>query len=80
MEVADSLSPVDDPDETDADYRNDLIAFAEGTLKVMRDESGQWGSLITTPKQIEKFVQDAQQRSDDAIKGPPDDGGTPKGT
>jgi hypothetical protein len=63
LEVADALSPVPDPAMTDQKFFDDLRNYAAGTLKVMRDESGQWGDLITTPRQLQKFVAEAMAAS-----------------
>jgi hypothetical protein len=50
----------------DARFHASLIAYMEGTLSVMRDEAAQWGQLIRTPAAIEKFLEDAQQRVNEA--------------
>lgn len=63
IEIADAQSPDDGiPDEIT--YRAALMAYAEGTLSVMHDESAQWGQAIRTPAQIEKFLKEAQERAE----------------
>jgi hypothetical protein len=57
LNVPDALSP--DDAMPDVEYRASLLAFASGTLGVMRDESAQWGQLIRTPSDIEAFRQQA---------------------
>jgi hypothetical protein len=64
VEVADARSP--DPEMDDFTYRVALNTYMDGTLSVMRDESAQWGQLIRTPAQIEKFLQDAQAKAEAA--------------
>ncbi|MBK8022779.1 MAG: hypothetical protein IPK19_15430 [Chloroflexi bacterium] len=59
--LADALSP--SKQMPDDDYYFSLQGFAEGMLDVMRDESGQWGSLIGTPKQTLDYVERARQRA-----------------
>jgi hypothetical protein len=62
IEVADSRSP--DPEMDDFSYRIALNAYVDGTLSVMSDESAQWGQLIRTPAQIEKFIRDATLKAE----------------
>jgi hypothetical protein len=64
IEVADARSP--DPEMDDLSYRAALNAYMDGTLSVMRDESAQWGQLIRTPAQIEKFLQDQVAKAEAA--------------
>src|SRR5207244_7780387 len=52
--VANAFRP--DPDMDPATYRASLRAYTEGTLNVMRDESAQWGQLIRTPEQLDRFI------------------------
>jgi hypothetical protein len=61
IEVADARSP--DPEMEDMKYRAALIAYADGTLSVMRDESAQWGQLIRTPPQLEKFLEAEEEKA-----------------
>ncbi|HEX2618962.1 MAG TPA: hypothetical protein VHL11_02415 [Phototrophicaceae bacterium] len=60
LEVADAQSPMDD--ENDEEYRAALIAYAEGTLSVMSDETAQWGQSIRTPKQLEDFIETERKK------------------
>jgi hypothetical protein len=64
IEVADSRSPDDEME--DMKFRASLAAYVDGTLSVMRDESAQWGQLIRTPPQIEKFLEAEQEKADKA--------------
>jgi hypothetical protein len=57
LEMPDALSP--DPRMDDEEYRASLLAYVSGTLKVMRDETGQWGQLIRPPEGIEQFREQA---------------------
>ncbi|MBX3063835.1 MAG: hypothetical protein KF726_12715 [Anaerolineae bacterium] len=68
IEVADALSP--DKDDTDQMYQLALQAFSEGTLSVMTDETAQWGNLIRSPKAIEEFLAEQQQRAIAASQTP----------
>lgn len=61
IEVADSRSP--DDDMTDVEYRASLRAFVEGTLQVMSDETAQWGQSIRTPRAIEEFIAEEQEKA-----------------
>ncbi len=61
IEVADARSP--DPEMEDTKYRAALLAYADGTLSVMRDESAQWGQLIRTPPQLEKFLEAEEEKA-----------------
>jgi hypothetical protein len=56
LEVADSLSPVDEIQE-DQTYRGAARSFAEGAISVMRDETAQWGQSIRTPEELQAFVE-----------------------
>lgn len=82
LALADARSP--DPEMDDLTYRASLAAFSEGTLNVMFDESGQWGQMIRTPKQIEDFLAAAQARVGGIqipdVGGPTPSGGTPSPT
>lgn len=69
LEVADSLSPSEKIPENETEvYEASVMAFAEGTLNVMRDETAQWGQSIRTPAQIEEFLAKAQKKADEAGK------------
>jgi len=63
IEVADALSPIDEED--DDGYISGMMAFAAGTLLVMRDETGQWGALIRTPEQVQNFVNEQTRRANE---------------
>ncbi len=56
IEVADARSPI--PEMDDLTYLASLRAAAEGALAVMRDETAQWGQLIRTPEQLDKFIEE----------------------
>jgi hypothetical protein len=72
IEVADALSP--DAQMEQDDYELALRAYAQGTLSVMNDESAQWGQLIRTPQPLEKFIEEAKQKTSQPPPTPPDDG------
>lgn len=57
LEVPDAISPK--TEEDDIEFTTSLLAYAKGTLDVMRDESAQWGQLIRKPEAIEQFRRDA---------------------
>ncbi len=62
IEVADAHSPENSiPD--DVKYRAAYLAYAEGTLSVMKDESAQWGQAIRTPPQIDEYLAKAELRA-----------------
>jgi hypothetical protein len=69
LEVADARSPIAEMD--DLTYLASLRAFAEGTLAVMRDETAQWGQLIRTPEQIDKFIDEERAKAAEAIASAP---------
>lgn len=61
IEVADAQSPDETiPDEVT--FRAAFMAYAEGTLSVMSDETAQWGQAIRTPAQLEKYLETAKAR------------------
>lgn len=67
IELADAQFSDEYPtDETR--FRAALMAYSEGTLSVMSDETAQWGQAIRTPPQLEEFLQTAQTRSDQAAR------------
>jgi hypothetical protein len=70
IEVADALSP--DAEMPDDRYRRSLQVYGTGTLQVMRDESAQWGQLIRTPTNIEKFLAEEEERAA-KVSGPKSD-------
>lgn len=58
LAIADALSPLEEmPDEI---YLASLDAFSESTLRVMKDESAQWGQVIKTPERLREYVQSVQ--------------------
>ena len=57
LEIPDAISPK--TQEDDIEFTTSLLAYAKGTLDVMRDESAQWGQLIRKPESIEQFRRDA---------------------
>jgi hypothetical protein len=63
LAIADSLSPMEEmPDDI---YLASLDAFSESTLRVMRDESAQWGQVIKTPERLKEYVENVQQKNTD---------------
>lgn len=78
IEVADAQSP-DDGITDEVTYRAALMAYAEGTLSVMSDETAQWGQAIRTPAQLEKYLDDAKRHTERVAKmasSKPDEGST----
>jgi hypothetical protein len=69
IEVADAHSPYEEMD--DETYRASMIAYAQGTLQVMSDETAQWGQSIRTPKGLEAYVKIAREKAA-AIEGDAD--------
>jgi hypothetical protein len=67
IELADAQSP-DEHLTDESRFRAALMAYAEGTLSVMSDETAQWGQAIRTPPQLEEFLHTAQTRSDQAAR------------
>lgn len=59
LEIPDAMSP--DPRMSDQEYRANLLAYTTGTLKVMRDETGQWGQLIRPSEDIDQFRDRAEK-------------------
>ncbi len=62
IELADAQSPEIEI-TNDIEYRAAYLAYTEGTLSVMHDESSQWGQAIRTPAQIEEYLAKAQARA-----------------
>jgi len=61
LAIADALSPIDEmPDDI---YQASLDAFSESTLRVMKDESAQWGQVIKTPERLQKYVESVEQNA-----------------
>jgi hypothetical protein len=67
IELADAQSP-DEHLSDETRFRAALMAYAEGTLSVMSDETAQWGQAIRTPPQLEAYLQTAEKRSDAAAR------------
>ena len=61
IEVADAHSPLDDMD--DEHFLASMLAYTEGTLQVMSDESTQWGQSIRTPKGIQAYIDEAKEKA-----------------
>ena len=61
IEVADAHSPLDDMDYEH--FLASMMAYTEGTLQVMSDESTQWGQSIRTPKGIQAYIDEAREKA-----------------
>ena len=61
LEVADSQSPLDDMD--DLTYKAALRAYIENTLRVMAEETAQWGQSIRTPPELITFVEEERRKA-----------------
>lgn len=68
IEVADSLSP-SEKNKT-SEYIRRAKIFAKGSLAVMSDETGQWGSLIRTPDQLEAFIKSEAEYASELSEAP----------
>ena len=66
LEVADSQSPLDDMD--DLTYKAALRAYIENTLRVMAEETAQWGQSVRTPPQLEAFVAEERLKAERAMR------------
>jgi hypothetical protein len=66
LEVADSQSPLEDMD--DLTYKAALRAYVENTLRVMAEETAQWGQSVRTPPQLEAFVEEERQKAARALQ------------
>jgi hypothetical protein len=66
LEVADSQSPLEDMD--DLTYKAALRAYIENTLRVMAEETAQWGQSVRTPPNLEAFVQEEKQKAQRAMQ------------
>ena len=66
LEVADSQSPLEDMD--DLTYKAALRAYIENTLRVMAEETAQWGQSVRTPPQLEAFVEEEKQKAQRAMQ------------
>lgn len=63
IEVAEANQPKDKMDV--ATYRAYLRAYSQGTLRVMADETAQWGQMIRKPEGTAKFLDEALQKTKD---------------
>jgi hypothetical protein len=61
LEVADSQSPLEDMD--DLTYKAALRAYIENTLRVMAEETAQWGQSVRTPPQLAAFVEEEKLKA-----------------
>jgi hypothetical protein len=61
LEVVDSQSPLDDMD--DLTYKAALRAYVENTLRVMAEETAQWGQSVRTPPELKKFVEEERRKA-----------------
>jgi len=69
LAVADALAPIEEmPDDI---YQASLDAFSESTLRVMKDESAQWGQVIKTPERLQKYVENVEQEVNSPDNNPP---------
>lgn len=66
LEVADSQSPMNEMD--DLTYKAALRAYIENTLRVMAEETAQWGQSVRTPPQLEAFVEEEKQKAARAVQ------------
>jgi hypothetical protein len=66
LEVADSQSPLEDMD--DLTYKAALRAYVENTLRVMAEETAQWGQSVRTPPQLAAFVEEEKQKAARAMQ------------
>ena len=66
LEVADSQSPLEGMD--DLTYKAALRAYIENTLRVMSEETAQWGQSVRTPPKLEAFVQEELLKAQRATK------------
>ncbi|HLV37637.1 MAG TPA: hypothetical protein VKY59_21135, partial [Spirillospora sp.] len=61
LEVADSQSPL--PEMDDLTYKAALRAYIENTLRVMAEETAQWGQSVRTPPKLEAFVEEERLKA-----------------
>jgi hypothetical protein len=66
LEVADSQSPMDEMD--DLTYKAALRAYVENTLRVMAEETAQWGQSVRTPPQLATFVEEEKLKAERAMR------------
>ena len=65
--VADAMSPRPTV-KNDADYYTQMLAFVDASLDIMREETGQFGSMIRSSKQIDEFVRKSTARAEEVTK------------
>lgn len=61
LAVPDALSP--DDEMNDEVYLASLQAYAEGTLRVIRDETSQWGQSVKIPEALQEYISQAESRT-----------------
>jgi hypothetical protein len=61
LEVADSQSPL--PEMDDLTYKAALRAYIENTLRVMAEETAQWGQSVRTPPKLEAFIEEERLKA-----------------
>ncbi len=66
LEVADSQSPLEEMDSLT--YKAALRAYIENTLRVMSEETAQWGQSVRTPPQLEAFVEEERRKAERAMR------------
>ncbi len=65
--VADAMSPRPSV-KNDVDYYTQMLAFVDASLDIMREETGQFGSMIRSSQQINEFVKKSTARAEDVTK------------
>src|SRR5690606_14857111 len=55
-------------DMDDLTYKAALRAYIENTLRVMAEETAQWGQSVRTPPNLEAFVQEEKQKAQRAMQ------------
>lgn len=65
--VADAMSPRPSV-KNDVDYYTQMLAFVDASLDIMREETGQFGSMIRSSQQIDEFVKKSTARAEEVTK------------
>ena len=65
--VADAMSPRPSIKE-DADYYTQMLAFVDASLDIMREETGQFGSMIRSSQQIDEFLKKSTARAEEVTR------------
>lgn len=65
--VADAMSPRPSVKD-DVDYYTQMLAFVDASLDIMREETGQFGSMIRSSQQIREFVKKSTARAEAVTK------------